>query len=194
MSLSTSRIIEAAIDLLNEEGISGLTMRKLAERLQVAAPSLYFHMKDKRELYGLITEYVCGLILKQIMPQDGLREICFIIRKEYRAINGLTRLFVLSPPVTKDRIALINLFFGKLCELGVAEEYLAVSGNLLNNYILSFVTDEEVWTARQDDEMNIPFKIGISDMDRQFAFGLQVIIKGLEEFQKNFLKPSEADL
>ena len=180
MNISTARMIEASIDILNNEGINGLTMRKLADKLHVAAPSFYFHIKDKLTLYGLITEYICGLILRQITPQDSLQDICLIVRKEYKAIRHSPQLVAISPPRTPDRIALINIFFDKLRALGVAEEYLAVSGNLLNNYILSFVADEEIWEAYRESAIDLPFAAGVSDADTQFAFGLRIILNGLE--------------
>ena len=44
------QIITAAGEILEEEGPDGLTMRAIAERLGIRAPSLYKHISDKREL------------------------------------------------------------------------------------------------------------------------------------------------
>ena len=185
MNISVLRIIEASVDILNADGIEGLTMRKIADRLQVAAASLYFHVKDKKELYGLITEHICKSILCQIRQEDTLKSICFTVRKEFGKVKDVSQLFVVAPPVTEGRIALINLIFGKLKELGVEKNYLAVAGNLLNNYILSFVTDESAWSGGEDTSADIPFDIGITDIDKQFEFGLQVIFTGLEASKKS---------
>ena len=43
-------IVAAALDLLEEEGADGLTMRRLADRLGIRAPSLYKHLPDKAAL------------------------------------------------------------------------------------------------------------------------------------------------
>lgn len=43
-------IVRAALDLLNETGLDGLTVRRLAERLQVKNPALYWHFPSKRAL------------------------------------------------------------------------------------------------------------------------------------------------
>jgi len=180
MNISITRIIDVSVDILNKDGISSLTMRKIADRLQIAAASLYFHVKDKREIYGLIIEYICSAILNQITLQDTLEKICFIIRKEYKAVGDSPQLFAVSPPITESRIILINMIFDKLRELGVSDEHLAVSGNLLHNYILSFVTNEKIWENYTEEDSDIPFEVGISDINKQFKFGLQVIFKGLE--------------
>jgi AcrR family transcriptional regulator len=43
-------IVAAARDLLDSEGPEGVTMRAIAERLGIRAPSLYKHVADKAEL------------------------------------------------------------------------------------------------------------------------------------------------
>lgn len=48
--LTRERIVDAALDLLDEQGIDGLTVRALASRLGVRAPALYWHVRDKTEL------------------------------------------------------------------------------------------------------------------------------------------------
>ncbi|HIF4670475.1 TPA: TetR family transcriptional regulator, partial [Escherichia coli] len=46
--LQPNTVIRAALDLLNEVGVDGLTTRKLAERLGVQQPALYWHFRNKR--------------------------------------------------------------------------------------------------------------------------------------------------
>jgi AcrR family transcriptional regulator len=48
--LSKQHIVQAAIDLLDEVGVEALTVRALAAKLDVKAPALYWHVRDKREL------------------------------------------------------------------------------------------------------------------------------------------------
>lgn len=40
----------AAYELLTEKGVAGLSMRALADRLHIKAPSLYKHIADKEEI------------------------------------------------------------------------------------------------------------------------------------------------
>ena len=53
-------IVSAALDLLDEAGLEGLTMRALAERMGVRAASLYWHIRDKEQLLGLLAEAIVG--------------------------------------------------------------------------------------------------------------------------------------
>ncbi len=50
-----------ALDLLNETGLDGLTLRAIAKELDVKAPALYWHFKDKQALLDeMATEMVRG--------------------------------------------------------------------------------------------------------------------------------------
>lgn len=49
-------IVAAARELLEEEGLAALSMRRLADRLGIRAPSIYKHLPDKRALeYAIIS-------------------------------------------------------------------------------------------------------------------------------------------
>lgn len=52
-SISRARIAEAAVELLDERGIRGLTMRRLAEHLGSGVMSLYWHVKNKEDVFDL---------------------------------------------------------------------------------------------------------------------------------------------
>jgi TetR/AcrR family tetracycline transcriptional repressor len=56
MSIDKDIVVEAALALLDEVGLDGLTMRKLAERLGVQNPALYWHFKNKQELLDRMAE------------------------------------------------------------------------------------------------------------------------------------------
>ena len=50
MPLDRELVVRAALDLLNDVGLDHFTTRKLAERLGVKQPALYWHFRNKREL------------------------------------------------------------------------------------------------------------------------------------------------
>ncbi|HSX35712.1 MAG TPA: TetR/AcrR family transcriptional regulator C-terminal domain-containing protein [Patescibacteria group bacterium] len=53
--LERERVVREALSLLNEVGFSGLTLRRVAERLHVQAAALYWHFKDKQDLIDAMT-------------------------------------------------------------------------------------------------------------------------------------------
>src|SRR5258707_14521004 len=48
--LTRDRLVDAALELINEDGLDALSMRALADRLDVKAASLYWHVRDRRDL------------------------------------------------------------------------------------------------------------------------------------------------
>ncbi|HEY1971149.1 MAG TPA: TetR family transcriptional regulator [Pseudonocardia sp.] len=52
--LSRSKIVEAAIELIDEEGADQLNIRKLARRLEVQGPSIYHYFTDRDEVLAAV--------------------------------------------------------------------------------------------------------------------------------------------
>src|ERR1700761_7778082 len=46
-NISQQRIIDAALTLLQQDGLNNLSLRKLAAQLDMQAPALYWHFKNK---------------------------------------------------------------------------------------------------------------------------------------------------
>lgn len=56
MKLQRETVVAAAMALLDEVGMDGLTTRRLAQALGVQQPSLYWHFKSKRDLLDALAE------------------------------------------------------------------------------------------------------------------------------------------
>lgn len=56
--LSRGRVLGAAIELADTEGLAALSMRRLATRLGVEAMSLYYHVRNKDDVLGGMLEHV----------------------------------------------------------------------------------------------------------------------------------------
>ncbi|WP_328707615.1 TetR/AcrR family transcriptional regulator [Streptomyces mesophilus] len=61
--LSRERIVDAAIDLLDTAGESGLTFRALSERLATGPGAIYWHVANKSELLVAATNRVVSIAL-----------------------------------------------------------------------------------------------------------------------------------
>ncbi len=57
-ALSRDRIVGAAVDFIDEEGLPGLTMRRLGQRLGVEAMSLYRYVPSREDLLDAVVEHV----------------------------------------------------------------------------------------------------------------------------------------
>lgn len=72
-TLNREQIVRAAIELLDEEGIDGLSMRKLGQRLGSAATAMYWHVGNKENLLVLAADQVWGEVLLPDVPTVGWR-------------------------------------------------------------------------------------------------------------------------
>lgn len=62
MTLDRDRIVDRAYDLLREQGLGALSMRRLAAELGVAPGALYWHVPSKQDLLAEVAErIVAGL-------------------------------------------------------------------------------------------------------------------------------------
>ncbi len=58
MALTRDRVIEEALRLVDEDGLDALSLRALARRLDVQAPTLYWHVRNKGELLDALADAI----------------------------------------------------------------------------------------------------------------------------------------
>jgi AcrR family transcriptional regulator len=68
-TLTAEQIVGAAVALLDEEGLDGLNMRALGNRLESAATAIYWHIKTKDELVRLAGDAIWSEI--ELPELDG---------------------------------------------------------------------------------------------------------------------------
>lgn len=90
MAVTRDDVVHTAIQLLEEVGLDGLTLRRLATELGISAPTLYWHVRDKRELLDLMAETMVRDAREKMGPiPEGLEwweQIAEGMRRQYLAI------------------------------------------------------------------------------------------------------------
>jgi AcrR family transcriptional regulator len=82
-------VVGVALELLDEVGLDGLSMRRLADRLGVKAASVYWHVRDKEELLDLVFDRVIGEV--EVPEPDLLRwreQVWEVARRMRRVTNS----------------------------------------------------------------------------------------------------------
>jgi TetR/AcrR family transcriptional regulator, tetracycline repressor protein len=159
--LTKTAIVQAALDLLDEAGMDGLTVRALASRLGVQAPALYWHVRNKQalldEMATLIWRRVSDVMAG--LPGDTpWRELMSVyattIRTELlrhrdgaKAFSGTT----LTDPdvVRRGEVTLQNLTSQGFTLADAVRSLL-----LINNFTIGFCVEEQAVrqvTASGDD-------------------------------------------
>jgi AcrR family transcriptional regulator len=74
--LSLEAVVRAAIELADAEGLEALSMRRVAERLEMGTMSLYTYVPGKGELLDLMVDTVYGQRLDEVAARKdaGLRD------------------------------------------------------------------------------------------------------------------------
>jgi AcrR family transcriptional regulator len=90
------QIVQAARQLLEQDGAHALTMRRLADRLGIRAPSLYKHLPDKATLEAAII--ATGLEDIAATLEAALKEAPDTGTEPLAALAGAYRAFALAHP------------------------------------------------------------------------------------------------
>ncbi|MEU5535095.1 TetR/AcrR family transcriptional regulator C-terminal domain-containing protein [Streptomyces sp. NPDC020362] len=85
--LDRRRVADTALRLLNEVGLDGLTLRAIAKELDVKAPALYWHFKDKQALLDeMATEMYRRMVAGTVLdPADTWSERLLKVGRGLRA-------------------------------------------------------------------------------------------------------------
>ncbi|MCW3819590.1 TetR/AcrR family transcriptional regulator C-terminal domain-containing protein [Micromonospora sp. DR5-3] len=70
MALDRQRIVAEAVALLDAEGLDGVTTRKLAARLGVQSPTLYWHLPNKAALVTAIADAILDQQFGDMSPPE----------------------------------------------------------------------------------------------------------------------------
>lgn len=98
--ITRERIVSTALELLDEEGMDALTVRALAARLDVRAPTLYWHVRNKQELLDematavmrQVTDALAGIPAGTDWRED-LTAYARVLRSEYLSRRDGARIF-----------------------------------------------------------------------------------------------------
>jgi TetR/AcrR family tetracycline transcriptional repressor len=71
MALTQQQVVRRAVDLMAEVGLEALTLRRLATELGVSAPTLYWHVRNKRQLLDLMAEALVERAGRSTAPAPG---------------------------------------------------------------------------------------------------------------------------
>jgi TetR/AcrR family tetracycline transcriptional repressor len=175
--LDLDLVVRAAIAVLDEEGLDGLTTRRLAARLGVQSPALYWYVRDKDELLDLVAEAICAPALEPnaALSADaslGWRERLEAGMRVYRSVlrshRDAPRLLADRPPVGPTRRRLADAAVGFVLQAGFPETDAAVISLLLSDYVISIVSEEMRHEARTSHQAQGTFEESLAQGTEQY--------------------------
>lgn len=119
--LTRDRVLAAALDLVDEDGLGALSMRRLGARLDVEAMTLYHHVPNKDALLDGLVE----LVLREAAGEPAgdewravLRGYAHRLRAALLAHPGALPLAVSRSASTPESLRVAEWVLGTLCAAG----------------------------------------------------------------------------
>lgn len=139
LPLSRERVLTAAIGIVDQGGITALSMRKLAHELGVEVMSLYYHVKNKDEILTGMLEMVFSEIEPPKAGQDPMQAIraSAVARRDtlrrHPWVHDVTR----SPErVTPAQLAYMEALLRTLREAGFSPRMTHHAYHILDSHIV----------------------------------------------------------
>ena len=196
--LTRDRVLRAAIELADEEGLEALSMRRLARRLGVEAMSLYNHVASKDDILDGVVDLLVGGI--EVPPDDAewrsaIRSRALAARRMTRAHPWAIRLVAARSPASRGIIGYLEGVVGAFRRAGFPNQLTHDALHLISSRVLGFTQDvfdpngiTPAAAAVFEAEMRsgcyphmLAALAGVThDDDAEFAFGLDLILDGLE--------------
>ena len=122
-TLSRERVLRAALDLVDSEGVEALSMRRLGRALGVEAMSLYGYVESKDDLVEGVVELIFRE-MPRIVPgpepwQQRIRHHAAIYRSVLLAHPNAIRLVAGRPLVTEGTAAFVDSALAELRGIGL---------------------------------------------------------------------------
>ncbi|NOV01181.1 TetR/AcrR family transcriptional regulator [Paenibacillus planticolens] len=143
--ISEDKILETSWELLGEEGIEKFSLRRLADRLGIQAPSLYWYFKSKQNLYQRLANQVSKTILDEFHSDGDWKEQLTGLAVTVRSVLGRypcsTQLMMMTLPHEPDIIRFTNRMLVCVESTPLEQEQKMQVVTTLVNYIFYFVLD-----------------------------------------------------
>jgi TetR/AcrR family tetracycline transcriptional repressor len=121
--LGRDRIVVTGLRLLEDHGLERLSLRAIAEALGVQTPALYWHIRDRGQLLGLMAEERLRQTLDGLDPStsgyDFLMEFARAIARDHIESRDLARLVAISAPTDGGYVQIQSRIHARLAVGGV---------------------------------------------------------------------------
>lgn len=167
-SLSGEQIAAKAIELADSGGLSGLSMRRLADELGITAMSLYGYVPSKAELLDVLADRVYGEITVSADPADPWPTRLAALAHQHWALllshPWLLHIAASRPLLGPNATALYDAELAAMDGLGLTDIDLDLTVSLLDGYVRG--------AARAAvDAASAQIRTGMSDQQWWEAYG-----------------------
>ena len=198
--LSRPRIVRAALQLVDERGLTALTMRALATELEVSPMALYNHVRDKDELVDLMVDLMLGEVDCSATEDDWMIQLRALVYSYHQALDAhhqLARVYANRVRIGPHGLLVIERSIELLLQGGLSPPEAADAFFALFTYTVGFhqmgsvaplrdsTSQDEIgyYSALPSEQVPSIQAVGahLSGVHRpgRFGYGLDLILAGL---------------
>lgn len=182
--ITKETIIKKAVETIEDSGTPEISMRELAEKLNIKTPSLYNHIKSLDELLSEVGHYAAEQLKNaQLEAMKGKKQdeaVC-ALAGAYRAYakehSGLYKVIMSSPQFANDSeehsaADMVVPALQVLSDYGLQEDQLMHWQRVLRGLIHGFIAQEDSgffshYTASVDDSFQIAIRCFINGLNAE---------------------------
>lgn len=166
--ITRQRIVEAALDVLDEGGADAVTVRAVARRLGVQAPALYWHVRSKQELLDEMGTEIQRRVQRRFDAEpswhwrDGMLAYARILRREYLLHRDGARTFSGTRLTDPEVLRAQEPWLARWTTNGLTLADVVAAAELVTAFVVGFVIEEQ---ERAQSAMADPARYAIEERD-----------------------------
>ena len=198
MPIEKSQVVQKALDILNRDGLEGVTLRRLANELKIKAASIYWHIPNKSALLDEMANAILDKHFKTFDFQNDERdweEWLNTLAHELRAAmlayqDGARVVAGTHPDLGQVLIKLWDLTIRVLHKTGFSYAMAATITVTVTNFTFGSVIEEQssqlpdTGPKMEPAELPLALRSALEEWqnennDLRFDTGVRIIIKGV---------------
>lgn len=203
-ALTRQGIIEVALAILRDEGLSKVTMRRIAAALDTGPASLYVYVRDTEDLHAQILDALLGVISESVPANGTLQDRLKALLTNYMRLlfdhPEIARMVMSTHPSGPNYLALVDTILALLREDGIPDREAAWGVDLLLLYATAVAAEQGTRRSSAqavDEDSALAMAIATADAAQypqiarlgdellsgeghaRFQWGLDVLINGV---------------
>ncbi|MFH8610592.1 TetR/AcrR family transcriptional regulator C-terminal domain-containing protein [Streptomyces sp. NPDC018029] len=191
--LTRTAVIDAALDVLDERGLDGLSTRAVADRLGVRMNTVLWHVKTKARMLELMADAVLAGIRYEDLPDAPLqraRELAGRYRRTLLAHRDGSALVTGTYPAEPNTLRFADRLIGALLEAGADEQRAAWTAWTVNYFVLGLTQEEQAAPEAEESDKRLAQAVDPAahpalqqvlphlrhNFEERFTFGLEAIL------------------
>jgi AcrR family transcriptional regulator len=149
-ALDRETIVEAAIRILDSDGLDGVTLRRVADELGASAASLYDYVDSKDALIELMLDRVLGEIDVSDLPdsrpwQDQIKDLIRRAHAAFAAHGDIARASLGRIPSGQNALRQMEVMLTVLRTSDLPDQVIAYAGDLIGLIIGASAYEESLF-------------------------------------------------